>query len=189
MQLVGEKFDLDDLRELLKKPFDPWVEDYENDQGLWLLLRSNSWDRLTEATDVYHDAGRVIGLLNGQLRLIYTDAKPVKLGQTLKFGADGKRLPIIFAVTGQLRVTLGGVRARGRAVTSASPKPPEESRVQRWLREAESDDVRAELFLHVSRADNWFDLYKSMELARKLLSNGKIETILSSSDWKLWKEV
>jgi hypothetical protein len=41
--LKGEKLDLDDLRQMLEPPFDPWVEDYKTDDSLRLLLRSAQW--------------------------------------------------------------------------------------------------------------------------------------------------
>jgi hypothetical protein len=89
---------------------------------------------------------------------------------------------------GHFTVRMG--RMKGSVGTYGPPKPPEESRMQRWFREAETDNTRAELFAHLSRADNWFDLYKSAELARKLAGGSTaLERVLGSKDWKEWERI
>jgi hypothetical protein len=42
VELVGEKFDVDDFREMLPPPFDPWVEDYSMDGGSVVILRTGT---------------------------------------------------------------------------------------------------------------------------------------------------
>lgn len=64
---------------------------------------------------------------------------------------------------------MGRVRTRATAVTSGPAPPPRESKMQERFRSAETDDTRAELFAHLARADNWFDIYKTSELARRLV--------------------
>jgi hypothetical protein len=180
--------DLDDFRELLARPFDPWIEDYQTDEGLKPLLRTASWAKLTEAVDVFRDAARMVERLNGEALLIYGDSKPVKLGETIKFGPNGRREPIKFAASFHAR---GAARARARAtvITSGPPKPPEPSRMQKWFKEAETDDIRAELFAHLARADNWFDLYKSAELARRVVGDLKALKAALGSDWNEWQRI
>jgi hypothetical protein len=65
VELVGEKFDVDDFREMLPPPCDPWVEDYSMDGGSVAILRSRNWIALTEAADVFRDAGRMTDCANG----------------------------------------------------------------------------------------------------------------------------
>jgi hypothetical protein len=83
---------------------------------------------------------------------------------------------------------MGRVRGRATAVVEGHAKPAEESRMQSWFREAETDELRAELFSHVSRSDNWFDLYKSMELLRSLVSDQVISKALGA-DHQAWRDV
>jgi hypothetical protein len=188
VELTGDKIDLDDFRELLPRPFDPWIEDYPTDDGL-PLLRSGSWANLTEADDVWRDATRMIERLNGEALLIHNDAEPVKLGRTIRFGPDGRPEFTIVRGTAHFPI-LPGKRVR-RNTAAVTPKPAQGSRLQRWFREAETDDTRAELFARISRADNWYDLYKSAELARRLAggSRAALKRILGSEDFKEWKRI
>jgi hypothetical protein len=188
VELVGEKFDLDDLRNDLAPPFDPWMEDYATDVGSTALLRSSSWTALNKAAEVYRDAGRMIDRINGALLLIHPDARPVKLGQPIRFGEDGKRQHILFAETGHFRLTGGRIRGtvnRG----SAAPAPPEQPKLQKWLKEAELDDTRAELLIQLNRADNWFDLFKSAELVRRLAGGQSKLFLVLGSDKKEWERI
>lgn len=185
IELQGDKIDIGDAREFLQPPFDPWIEDYSGDNGSAIpLLRTKAWVAFTEAADVTRDAQRIIERLYGGALLIHSDARPLSAGGVLKFDAAGRRLPILFAAAGQVKLT--GGRSRGRSAVVASGVP-EESSVQRWLREADSDDDRAALFSHLVRAENWYDLYKSAELVKKLAGGeGALQSALGS-DWSYWR--
>jgi hypothetical protein len=162
VEVIGERLDLDDLRHLLTSGFDPEAEDYSDADKTKLLLRRQAWANLTDASDVYRDAEAMISRLNGAMVLSYPDALPIRPGVVMKFDAQGLREVVASSAAG--RVHFRG-RAHGRAQTSG---PSQESKVQRWLRDAETDEVRAELLIHLSHADNWFDLYKAMELIMRL---------------------
>jgi hypothetical protein len=188
IEIIGEKFDIDDLRESLQPPFDPWIEDHPDDASK-SVLRSKSRGSLTVAADVFGDATRIVERLHGEALLIYGDSKPVVLGQIMKIGSGGKREPIIFAATAHFRVSMGRVRARATGVTSRPAPPPRESKMQQWFRSAETDDTRAELFAHLARADNWFDIYKTAELARRLVGGPKAIEAALRTDRDEWRQV
>lgn len=188
IELTGEKIDLDDLRFHLMPGFDPWIEDYAADDRAIALLRSASWESLQEAPEIKLDATRIVQKLIGLARLFENDAKPVGLGMVLKFGPDGRRLPILFAETVHLAISGGRVRFRGVGVLDPTASP-QESKMQRWLRESESDDVRGELLIHTGRADDWYDLYKSMELAERLSGDQKKLNVIPGADSEQWKRV
>lgn len=163
VSLTGDQIDIDDLREMLASPFDPWIDILTEGDVAKPLLRTKSWASLTSAAEVIVDAQRILRLLHGMALLIYGDARLVQTHDVMKLDAAGKRQPIIFAAAGHARIR--GVRARGRAGPAPSSA---ESTMQKWLREADSDDTRMELYRHLSLADNWYDLYKVAELARRL---------------------
>jgi len=50
------------------------------------------------------------------------------------------------------------------------PPPPQPSDAQKWLQLAEKNDLIAELLDHFGRADNWYDIYKTIEVAEKVVS-------------------
>jgi hypothetical protein len=185
VELIGEEIDLDDLREMLPAPFEPWIEDHSTKEGLKALLRSAHWAKLTETADVVRDATRIVERLNGEALLIHDNARLVKIGAPIKFGPDGKMEAILFAATG---VAKKGSRARGRAATGQTGQP---TQMQKWFVDAERDRNRAELFVHLSRTrqnDTWFDLYKSMELVQRLAGGEhKLEAALGA-DKKEWKK-
>lgn len=191
VELTGDPLDLNDFRGFLASPFNPWIEDFWTDDGLKTILRSVDWANLTEASDVVRDARRILNRLNGEALLLHSDAKPLSLGQVMRFGPDGKREPILFAATAQFQVTLGRVRFRATATTGKPevPNTPRESLIQKWFREAEADDVRADLFDHIRRADNWYDVYKSMELARRLVGGSQALSVALGPDQKEWNRI
>lgn len=188
IELIGQKIDLDDCREQLPSGFDPWVEDYESSDSRVLILRSLAWAKFTEAVDMFRDAERLLTWHHGIASLLNTDARPLRLGATMRFDATGKREPIIFASVGHF--TMKGGRWRGRsAVIGGPPKRAQESTAQRWLKAADSDETRAELLAHISRADNWFDLYKSMELTQRLAGDEPALKIQIGSGWSEWERI
>jgi hypothetical protein len=167
VELRGTNFDLDDLRRELKAPADVWVEDDENSDGSKVLLRSKNWDVLTDVTDVHAQAIRLVEILSGALPLIQSDAQPAELGAVIRFDKEGHRHIYAIAMGAALMLAGGRVRAYvtgGEAVAT----PPNERRLQKWIASVELDDLRAEFFVHMSRADNWFDIYKAAELLRKI---------------------
>src|SRR3954451_2463869 len=131
IELKGDHIDVDDAREALQPPFDPWVEGYEDDTGnKFTLIRTRAWATLSDAADVTRDAKRVIERLNGAGRLIHEDARPLTVGAVFKFDAAGKRIPILVAGTGSSQ---SRSRVRGRRCVG-KPPPPAESNIPRWFR-------------------------------------------------------
>lgn len=186
VELKGETIDIDDVREVLQPPFDPWMEDYLTGDAIVIpLLRTKAWATLARPADVTRDAQRIVERLNGAAVLLHRDAKPLGVGLVFKFDAAGKRIPMLSAASLRIGLALGRTRSRDRmaAVTST----PSESSVQRWLREADTDDKRAELLLHLTRADNWHDLFKSAELVRRLAGGESALKSLLGPDWNYWR--
>lgn len=186
-ELKGETIDIDDVREVLQPPFDPWMEDHlTGDHVVIALLRTKAWATLARPADVTRDAQRIVERLNGAAILLHRDAKPLRVGLVLKFDAAGKRIPMLSAAPVRLTLALGRMRGRDRTAAVA-PTQPSESSMQRWLREADTDDKRAELLLHLTRADNWHDLFKSAELIRRLAGGESALKSLLGRDWNYWR--
>lgn len=188
MELKGDKIDLEELRHNLVFPYEPWVEDYEaGDRTKHLLLRSRFWEGMTEAAQVTEDARRLVARLNGAAMVSYNESLPVTVGQPMRFGPDGKRQHILFAASGSY--VMVGSRVRGRMSGGSKPQTPQESQLQKWIKAADSDETRADLFVHLSRADNWYDLYKSLELIRRLAGSATEVQRIVGTDWDEWRRV
>lgn len=191
IELQGEKLDLEDFESELAWLHTPWVERVDGT----LLLRSTTWASLQDGGAVMEEGHRLIEQLNGAARLVHDDARDVRLGALRRFDDNGHPMPVTIAAT--LNVTLDGVRGRGRAVVSPEPAAVSgPSLMQRAIAAADKDasDNRAELLLHIARANNWFDLYKAMELAETIMG-GEHELTKAlkaqglGGDHKIWKGV
>lgn len=171
--LTGRKIDLDAFRDLLPPPFSPWVEDYSEPGGLQLLLRTTAWNSLTDPAEVFRDLLPLIERLNGLVLLAYDDARPVTPGGTYHFWPDGRRDIVMRCVSATFNITLGRCRVRGISSTAGPPSEPAESVMQRRLREVHADpaDTKRDLLAYLTKADNWYDLYKVMELVRRLVGD------------------
>lgn len=185
VEVTGEVIDLDDLRELLKQPFDPWVEEFNDDGSVRLILRSSAWAAAMDSSEVHERATRLVERINGAKLIIHRDSRPIVLGLVLKFRSDGTRDNIIFAATAYARAT---ARARARAeVISATP--PQASALQDMVQVAEADDDHADLFEHLARADNWYDIYKSAEIIRRIAGGDRKLRPLLGAKWAEWERV
>ena len=185
--VTGDSIDVQTFRVLLRQPFDPWVEDFEHEEKTLTILMSKAWAGLTSAEVVHRDATRIVSRLNGAYHLLHTDAKPVELGRLFKFDDQGNSVPFTLLLGSQASVHVtSGARAFSEVLPSQTPT---ESKLQQWLRESETDEFKADLLAHVQRADNWYDIYKCMELGRKIVGgDGQLRARLGS-DKKRWDVV
>lgn len=195
LELRGEQIDLDDVRQGLKPPFDPWVEDCRDGENEILLLRSHSWENAETTAEMMADAVRLIKHINGALLLEYPDAALISHGVTFRFDEDGLPLPV--TIRGALNITLPALRARGRAVVeSKTPKPePTPSPMQMRLQKADELTVVSDLMTFLVRAENrveidtdtWFDVFKAIESVEALVG-GEANAIKLAKDWKRAKQ-
>lgn len=164
VEIDGAKIDLDDLRDQLRRPFDPWIEDWDCDGRHVALLRSLSFGDFDSGHIVRQIADDLVVQIYGAMRLQHDDARPVRIVREVKFREDGTLQPIVVAGTG--RIVIAGARVRGRA---AIPGSPTESLLQRRLREASDHDRKKKLLYEIANSDNWFTLYICMERAERVV--------------------
>jgi hypothetical protein len=180
--LVGEDFDLDVARLNLRGPFDTWVEDYRVDGTSVLLLRSRGWSDMLKAREMLADADRLVTQINAIALLEQSDACPLTLGMAFRFDGNGKSLPIIVAAAGQMTIT--GGRVRFHTVSIGAPLAmPAPSRMQDRLERAAETDSVADLLTFITRADNWFDLFKAMESLESLIPGKAHGAKKRFADW------
>jgi hypothetical protein len=128
------------------------------------------------------DARRLIDQMNGAHLVDQSDARPISHGITLRFRADGTRIPVIFAASMHITLQGGRCRARGVVGNGQYPAEPVASPMQQRLERASSNGAVADLLTFVTRADNWFDLFKGMESVERLIG-GVAKAKALAPDW------
>jgi hypothetical protein len=165
----GHSFDLAYWEQSLKPPSDPLCERIpRGDSTVW-ALRSAMFDQLQSAEEVRAQAIILIARLNGALRAL-CGAEPLALQGVARIDSGGNFHYTVFAEG----------HARGRAMMTATaevhdakgnliqPPPPTPSQAQRWIQAADQNNDVADMLVFAGRANNWFDIYKALELAQSL---------------------
>ena len=171
-RLQGEDVDLEDWTYSLDEPFDPVALKLPNGET---VLRSADFEGLEDASEVRERALVLIGRLNGALNL-WNDVRPVKFAGVYRIDDDGNQHAWVFAEMAAME--LGRCVMRATAVVLGSdgkpvpPPPPAPSRPQDWNRLAEENDDISDLLDHFGRADNWYDIYKAIEIAEQVAGGG-----------------
>lgn len=182
VQLSGEKFDLEDWEYTLNEPFDPVV--MQEPDGTF-LLKSREFDEARTADEVREKALGLINRLNGALALMH-GTRPVTLAGVIGVDDQGRR---------HISVTMTGVglaigRARMRATATVlgpdglplPPPPPQPSDAQRWNQLASTSDDIADLLEQHGKAEDWYEMYKAIELAERIAGGEhKLKRLLGSS--------
>ena len=169
--LRGRDYDLEDWREMLKPPFDPWVEVDRDD----VVLRSKSLDDLTSASEVRDRVVAHIDRLNGVM-FVVRRSRPLQFSGVVEFAPDGKVHRTVFLV-GRMEEARDRMHAAGIVVTGpdGKPQPPppaKASEVQHWAAIADNDDLLEDALIYFGRVSApelphpptfWFDIYKALE--------------------------
>ncbi len=181
--LSGHDLDLQDWREMLKPPFDPWVEVRGPDH----VLRSASLDGLTSASEVRDRVVAHIERLNGTMSVM-RDCEPLQFSGVAEVGPDGKVHRTVFA---EVSALLGRMRVVATAVTmgpdgNPTPEPPPgPSEAQNWAEIADGEEFLEDALIYFGRAypavpgrhppTFWFDIYKALECLEKRFADGEVE--------------
>jgi hypothetical protein len=183
VQLTGHEFDFSYWERCLRPPFDPCCQRIPRDGTFVWALRSRSFDHLQNAGEVRERAIPLIQQLNGALG-VEVNAEPLNFYGVGRIDDQGGFHLTVFAEAHS--------RARANAIATAEvrdakgnlipPLPPEASSTQRWIKAAENNDDIADMLVFAGRADNWFDIYKTVELAQRLAGDrNKLRVLLGKS--------
>ena len=181
--LDGKALDLIYWERALKPPFDPHFHQIQNDSSSVWGLRSSSFDELQTAEEVMARAIALVGMLNGALRT-QNQTEPLIFGGVGRIDEKGKLHQTQFAkgqacVRSMITVTSEVINAIGNPFP---PSPSVPSLTQKWTKAAQVNDDIADMLTFGGRADNWFDIYKAMEMAKIIAGTQKnLETMLGGS--------
>lgn len=171
--LSGQEADLAEWKYALKQPFDPWVEQVHRDAEMVWALRSRDFDGIESASEVRDRALPLIDRLNGALA-VSASTQRVSFQAVGQIGAAGEvSLHMFLEISDRVRlsalsdtVTVEVRDAQGNLVPTSSLEPePEPTTAQRWVQAGESNSDIGDMLVFAGRADNWFDIYKALELA------------------------
>jgi hypothetical protein len=172
--LKGHPIDLERWETDLKPPYDPACERHVIAGESVLCLHSRLFQRFHAAEQVLPKAEQVVALVNGAIRAKHGGG-PVVLWAIGQLDALGLPRMTQFAhVDETLRahetvaVFLNGTAEQGDAEIVYPPVAPLESVSQRWLTAAITDERVAQLLSLGGKADNWIDIYKAYEAAKRL---------------------
>ncbi len=163
-ELIGTDQDTSEMQRALNANFDPRVEAVDGTRA----LRCSLLDSCSSAKEVRDKAIVLIKVLNGASTLSRRSG-PVRVGRIYRVGDDGSIASTVFA---EGAANIGNVTLSATATITdthgefISPPPPAPSTAQRWFHAALDDPKIADLLTFVGQADNWFDVYKAMEMLR-----------------------
>lgn len=158
----------------LPAPYDPCClklaqreEDGSEEQTWGLWLYSRVLNRLPEA-NVWAGATALLAQLRGAIEIAYQPPHPPASSPTnsvnfVRLGAEGAKTWTV----GNITINLRGPPAFD------PPNSVGESEVQKWLAAGEGNDDIADMLTFASRYDSWFDIYKALELAARLVGGGQ----------------
>lgn len=162
VQIDGAAADLDDWRRTLNEPFDPAA--FRDGDGS-TVFTSKGFLSLQEARDVRDRALAMIAQLNGAMSIMHA-AAPVTLSNVFRVDQTGARHR--FMIIDSVVIVLDRDTIVSTATTGGPPAPPRPSAAQTWLSLASQNDLIASLLAHLSRASDWYELYKTIECAEDL---------------------
>jgi hypothetical protein len=193
VQLGGHNDDLSYWECSLNRPFDPWCERIPRGDGFIWALRSDHFEHLQSAGEVRGRAIPMIARLNGA-QAVFGGAETLTFQSVGRIDDQGACHITVFAEA--------NIRLRNDTMVAAAelrdgngnlipPPPPEPSMTQRWIQNAEENDDIADMLEFAGRANNWFDIYKSVELAKSLVGGRKQLRVLlggsSAECERMWR--
>jgi len=171
VQLVGDRVTCARWASALTQGFDPHIvqppgspEDY--------VLCAAAFEAAQNAGGVREAASGIVAVLNGVFAAI-SSRKSLSPGSILEFREDGTIHRTTFADAGLIELDdmTASIRLTryDRDGNEIPPPPPTESRAQLWAGIAADDDDAADLLTHFGRStDDWFEIYKTIEVAKSL---------------------
>jgi hypothetical protein len=170
IHIEGPDFDLQTCVELMPRNFDPWVEEFPHGDQKIYVLRSAELDNCSSAIEVHMKTQDLGYRFKGALAALY-GIGPINTREVLQLFSGGSWTPHYFA---QANMTVPMARVRGAGTVTS----PDGSIKQHEVRESPlqrlmNNDAREvkEALMFLSRADNWFDIYKAWEVMKCNYSN------------------
>lgn len=165
--LQGSDLSLRRWRRDLAEPFFAWARLETMPWGEATVLYSPGISDSVDEPAARAAAERLVEQLNGVMQTT-RDAFPVTLDGVIRFAPDGSAT-IARHARAELVMEPMLIEMTLSSASSGPPPAPHPSPVQRIIAAAEQDERLEELLVFAGRADNWFDVYKAIEMAESIV--------------------
>lgn len=174
IELTGPEADLKAWRLMLKPPFDPFVEEVNDQRGDYLVVRSSTFDGLATSEEVHRAAKQLFSTLNVAMAN-NADSDPVSSGSVVEFVLDGAPRRHVFMeanLTGiSMRMGIAELTLTDAQGNVIKP-PPAPSTAQNWMRAAALEPEIGSALRYLEGKPGWFELYKAYEAVRNMPNGG-----------------
>lgn len=172
--LIGPEADQKVWRELLKPPFDPFVEEVKDERGDDLVLRSSAFHGMTTPEEVHRAAKHLLSTLNVTMSKI-SYSGPATSECVIEFVPDGQPRRYCHQEAEGVRMSLrvGHVEVTVKdAPGNVIEPPPAPSTVQQWMRAAALETEIGCALRYLEGKPGWFELYKAYEAVKNMPNGG-----------------
>lgn len=158
---------------MLTPPFDPFVEEVQDERGNYLVLRSNIFNGLSSSKDVRNTSKELIKIINVVMSKT-ADADPISAGAVVEFRSGVPRKHIFVEVEASVVHVRGGFvelvlkDAQGNIIKP----PPAPSKAQRWMNAVALEPNIGGALSYLAGKPGWVELYKAYEAIREMPSDG-----------------
>lgn len=174
IELNGPEEDQKAWRMLLKPPFDPFVEEVNDERGDYLALRSSAFDGIASSDEVHRAAKQLFITMNVAMSKT-TDTDPVTNGAVIEFvpGGQPRKHHCLEGgvITMRLRVGIAEITLKDAQGNVIEP-PPAPSRAQLWMRAAALESEIGSALRYLEGKPGWSELYKAHEAVRNMPNGG-----------------
>jgi hypothetical protein len=156
--LQGERFDLEELPKLFTDPVGHVIEDADG-----FYLEASQFEGLEDAVKVTAAANRILDVINGAARLVFSSFQPVGVAAVVEPTTGDRHISVAINEGLRIRSKVGAVIVHADGTPTPPPTQPIVS--NDWLRLALDDEAVAQVLRLLGKKQvTWFDLYKLMEL-------------------------
>lgn len=167
--LRGHPADLEEWEHALKLPFDPWVKRVPHRNEMLWGLRTIGFKDAADASEVRVWALPLIDRLNGAMAVVARVERVEFDGVGLVRPSGEVNLTFFAEMTAHARSSARVIAEIRDSEGNLAPSPPSKpSAPQGWMQASASNDKIADLLVYAGRADNWFDIYKAIEIAESI---------------------
>lgn len=167
VRLKGQAQDLKDVAEAFQMNRICQV-DLDSDEQYY--LKSDALNPLTDGNDVLTGTRELVARINGAMKAMYSDYKPIRIDGLITLHANGNRGVVIVPETAQMTIRAGRPTI---SISGSAPTEPHPSDAEKWLELSADDTAVSDALHYLSREPDWFDLYKTYEVVRSAFGKEK----------------